>query len=105
MLLAKDLSRYLGIRVLRKEAVMYLLTLGASPLLKPLNSLASRENLRAWLTRLLLCIIWPGQCKARPDNVRIPDNLFAFYLPPRPTPQYWLSWTLARRLLAEHSHQ
>jgi len=28
-----------------------------------------------------------------------------FYLPPRPTSQYWLSWTLARRLLAEHSHQ
>jgi len=73
---------------------MYLLTLGASPLPIPLNSLASRENLRAWLTRLLLCIIWPGQCKARPDNVRIPDNLVRFYLPPRPTPQYWLSWTL-----------
>jgi hypothetical protein len=78
MLLDKDLSRYLGIRVLRKEAVMYLLTLGASPLPRPLNSLASRENLRAWLTRLFLCILWPGLCKARPDNVRIPDNLVAF---------------------------
>ena len=78
MLLEKDLPKYLGIRVLRKEAVMYLLTLGASPLPRPLNSLASREDLCAWLTRLFLCIIWPGLCKARPDNVRIPDNLVAF---------------------------
>lgn len=78
MLLAKDLPRYLGIRVLRKEAVMHLLTLATSPLPRALSSLASRDDLRAWLTRLFLCIIWPGICKARPDNVRIPDNLVAF---------------------------
>ena len=75
MLLGGDLPRYLSIRVLRKEAVMYPLTLGANPLLKPLASLASRE---AWLTRLFLCIIWSGLCKARPVNVQIPDNLVAF---------------------------
>ena len=57
---------------------MYLLTLGASPLPRPLASLASREDLRVWLTRLFLCIIWPGFCKARPDNVQVPDNLVAF---------------------------
>lgn len=78
MLLARDLPRYLGIRVLRKEAVMYLLTLATSPLPRPLNSLASRDDLRAWLTRLFLCIIWPGFCKARPENIRIPNNIVAF---------------------------
>lgn len=78
MLLAKDLPKYLGIRVIRGEAVMNLLTLGANPLPRPLSSLASREELRSWLTRLFLCFIWPGFCKARPDNIRIPNNVAAF---------------------------
>ncbi|KIJ64313.1 hypothetical protein HYDPIDRAFT_112299 [Hydnomerulius pinastri MD-312] len=78
LLMPNDLSKYFGARTLRSKAVMELLTLGGSQLPRPLNSLASRVELQAWLSRLLLCILWPGQAQQRPNLVRIPANLVTF---------------------------
>ncbi|KDR73934.1 hypothetical protein GALMADRAFT_250621 [Galerina marginata CBS 339.88] len=78
LLLPKDLERYLGIRTLNGKALMNFLTLSPHPLPRPLNALASRENLYAWLSRLLLSLVSPGMSKARPDLIKLPNNLVAF---------------------------
>lgn len=51
------------------------LTLGSSPLPRPLSSLASRDELRSWLTRLFISIVSPGNFKPRPDFVKFPNTL------------------------------
>lgn len=65
-------------RTLNGKAVQDSLTLGAVPHPLPLTSLASREQLHSWLSRLLLALIYPGKAKPRPNTVKLPDNLVAF---------------------------
>jgi hypothetical protein len=54
---------------------MDLLTLGSSPFPLPLSSLASRDELRAWLTRLFISIVSPGKFQLRPNLVKLPNTL------------------------------
>ncbi|KII90183.1 hypothetical protein PLICRDRAFT_40377 [Plicaturopsis crispa FD-325 SS-3] len=77
-LLSKDLSRYLGVRLVRNEPVMHLLTVGAPTWPRPIGELASRNELCAWLTRLLFSTLWPGMTQPRPKLIRVPNNLVAF---------------------------
>ncbi|RDB17580.1 hypothetical protein Hypma_001021 [Hypsizygus marmoreus] len=78
LLLPKDLLRYLGIRTIDGRAVVDLLTLGASPLPRPLSSLASRDELRDWLTRLFIAMVSPGESQRRPNFTKLPNTLVVF---------------------------
>lgn len=96
MLLPKDLERYLGIRTLNSKAVQDALTLASSPRPRPLASLASREQLHSWLSRLLLSLIWSGKAQARPNTIKLPNNLVVFVklmyeLRDIGYPSHWLS--------------
>ncbi|KAF9528806.1 hypothetical protein CPB83DRAFT_894046 [Crepidotus variabilis] len=78
MLLPQDLERYLGTHTINKRALMDILTLSSTTVPRSLTSLVSRDELHAWLGRLLLSIISPGRSKPRPDLVKVPFNLVAF---------------------------
>ncbi|KAL6298482.1 hypothetical protein BKA93DRAFT_65275 [Sparassis latifolia] len=91
-----DLPRFLGCKVICKEAVMAVLSLGSQPLPRPLSELASREELTTWLTRVLLYTVVPGKSKPAPYKIRLPHNLAAFvglliHLHRVGFPAHWLS--------------
>ncbi|KAF8555176.1 hypothetical protein OG21DRAFT_938508 [Imleria badia] len=65
LLLLDDLEG-IGCHVLRSETSRM-----DSPLVPcPLNTGTSRTRLPAWLSRLLLCILWPEKPQQRPNLVR-----------------------------------
>ncbi|EIW52006.1 uncharacterized protein TRAVEDRAFT_53988 [Trametes versicolor FP-101664 SS1] len=102
-LLPKDVPRYLGCKVIRSQAVMDVLVLGPLPLPRPLSDLASRDELTTWLTRVLFNTLIPGRTRLPPENVRLPNNLVAFFgllvhLHRVGFPAHWLSGFLARML-------
>ncbi|KAI0649816.1 hypothetical protein C8Q79DRAFT_997836 [Trametes meyenii] len=102
-LLPGEIPRYLGVRVICSRIVMDVGVFGSLSLPRPLSELASREELTAWLTRVLFNTFIPGHSKARPHNVRCPHNLTAFfglllYLHRVGYPTHWLSEFLARIL-------
>lgn len=77
--------------------------MGVLPLPRPLNELASRDELTAWLTRVLFNTFVTGRTKDPPGNVRLPNNLVAFFgllmhLHRVGFPAHWLSDFLARVL-------
>ncbi|KAL0952807.1 hypothetical protein HGRIS_007032 [Hohenbuehelia grisea] len=78
LLVPKELKKFLAVRTIRGDAVMGLLTLGASPLPRPLSELASRDELQSWLTRLLLYTLLNPVNKPRPDTILLPNTLVAF---------------------------
>lgn len=78
LLLPKDLERYLGIRTINAKAVHDILTLSPATLPRPLSSLANRDSLHSWLSRILLSIISPGESRPRPKLIKLPNNLVAF---------------------------
>ena len=61
-----------------KKAVFSSLVLVALPLPRPLSDLASRSELTAWLTRLLMNIMVPGQSQPAPNYIMQPNNHSAF---------------------------
>lgn len=82
---------------------MKVCVLGSHSLPRPLSSLATREELTAWLTRVLFNTFIPARSKPRPHNVHAPHNLTAFfallfYLHHVGYPAHWLSEFLARVL-------
>ncbi|KAI0649800.1 hypothetical protein C8Q79DRAFT_923284 [Trametes meyenii] len=102
-LVSKDVPRFLGCRVIKSQAVMDVLVLGALPLPRPLSELASREELTPWLTRVLFNTLIPGRSRPPPENVRLPHTLVAFFgllvhLHRVGFPAHWLSEFLARVL-------
>ncbi|KAI0329760.1 hypothetical protein GY45DRAFT_1279063 [Cubamyces sp. BRFM 1775] len=102
-LLPKDLPRFLGCRIIRSQAVMDVLVLGPLSLPRPLSELASRDELHAWLTRVLFDTFISGYTRPPPENVRLPHNLVAFvgllmHLHRVGFPAHWLSDFLARVL-------
>ncbi|EIW51999.1 uncharacterized protein TRAVEDRAFT_136302 [Trametes versicolor FP-101664 SS1] len=104
-LLPQDVPRYLGCRVIRSQAVMDVLVLGPLPLPRPLSDLASRDELTTWLTRVLFNTLIPGRTCMPPQNVRLPNNLVAFFgllmhLNRVGYPAHWLSDFLGRVLIA-----
>ncbi|OSX56847.1 hypothetical protein POSPLADRAFT_1050487 [Postia placenta MAD-698-R-SB12] len=74
-----DVPRYLGCRVVSKEAVMAVLAIGSLPLPRPLSELASRQELTTWLTRVLLAELVSGRSKEPPFKIRMPHGLVAFF--------------------------
>ncbi|KAI0357689.1 hypothetical protein OH77DRAFT_1502792 [Trametes cingulata] len=102
-LLPKDIPRFLGCRIIRPQAVMEILVMGAQPLPRPLTELASRDELTTWLTRVLFNTLITGHSRLPPNNVRLPHNLVAFFgllmhLHRVGFPAHWLSDFLARVL-------
>ncbi|KAI0672184.1 hypothetical protein C8Q78DRAFT_971990 [Trametes maxima] len=102
-LISKDVPRFLGCRVIKSQAVMEALVLGALPLPRPLSELATREELTTWLTRVLFNMLIPGRSRPSPGNVRLPHTLVAFFgllmhLHRVGFPAHWLSEFLARVL-------
>lgn len=102
-MLPQDVPRYLGCRVIRSQAVMDVLVLGPLPLPRPLSDLASRDELTTWLTRVLFNTLIPGRTCMPPQNVRLPNNLVAFFgllvhLNRVGYPAHWLSDFLGRVL-------
>lgn len=77
--------------------------MGLLPLPRPLTELASRDELTTWLTRVLFNTFVAGRTKDLPGNVRLPNNLVAFFgllmhLHRVGFPAHWLSDFLARVL-------
>ncbi|KAI0366581.1 hypothetical protein BV20DRAFT_1124210 [Pilatotrama ljubarskyi] len=102
-LLAQDIPRYLGCRIIRSQAVMEILVMGAQALPRPLSELASRDELTSWLTRVLFNTFITGHSQLPPNNVRLPHNIVAFFgllmhLHRVGFPAHWLSDFLARVL-------
>lgn len=102
-LLPQDVPRYLGCSVIRSEAVRDILVLGSLPLPRPLDELATRDELTTWLTQVLFNTFISGRAKQPPYGVRLPHNLVAFFalllhLHRVGFPGHWLSEFLARVL-------
>lgn len=75
---------------------MGLIVLGPQQLPRPIAELASREELIAWLTRVFLYTIVPGNGGFGPFRARLPNNLVAFiallvHLQGVGFPCHWLS--------------
>ncbi|KAG6820545.1 hypothetical protein H0H93_015430 [Arthromyces matolae] len=73
-----DLTRYLGIRTLNDQSIMDMNTYSRYPIPRPLSELASRENLRDWLTRIFISVLYPGIFQRRPNFVQLSNGLTAF---------------------------
>jgi hypothetical protein len=68
---------------------------GYKELPRPLSELASREELLAWLSRVLIYTVIPGTGGQTPFRARLPNNLVAFvhlliYLQKVGYPSHWL---------------
>ncbi|KAI0719792.1 hypothetical protein C8T65DRAFT_725210 [Cerioporus squamosus] len=103
LLLPEEIPRYLACNVIDCRPLFDVLVLGAKPPPRPLSELATREELFTWLTRVLFNTFIPGHSKLRPNNVRLPHNLVAFfgivtYLHRIGYPGHWLSEFLAKVL-------
>ncbi|TFY79515.1 hypothetical protein EWM64_g4494 [Hericium alpestre] len=92
-----DIRRYLGCRVVKMEPIYGSIRLAHLPHPRPLKELASRNEVRAWLTRILLnTLVPPQQTLHTPFRVRFPNNLVAFvnllvHLHSVGFPAHWLS--------------
>ncbi len=100
-----DIELYLGCEVVDSTGVFGSMTIAQSmlPLPRPLRELATRDDLTAWLTRVLFNTSLPGRTKPPPCNIRLPHNLVAFFalilhVHRVGYPGHWLSDLLARVL-------
>ena len=79
------------------------LVLSSKPFPRPISELAKRDELIAWLTRVLFNIFIHGQSPPTPINIRLPHNLVAYFgllmhLHQAGYPAHWLSDFLAKVL-------
>ncbi|KAI0738399.1 hypothetical protein C8Q80DRAFT_1124983 [Daedaleopsis nitida] len=105
LLTIADLPRYLPCTIINYQIIMHVLELGPIPSLpRPLSSLARRDELTIWLTRVLFNTFIPGRSESPfGGDVRLPHNLVAFFgllmrLHEIGYPAHWLSEFLARVL-------
>ncbi|OCH87484.1 hypothetical protein OBBRIDRAFT_806007 [Obba rivulosa] len=96
LLLPEDIPWYLGCNVMHSQAVMDILVLAPLQLPRPLEELATRNELTIWLTRVLLNMLTPASSQAPIRNIRQPQNLVAFvglllHLHRVGYPGHWLS--------------
>ncbi|KDQ51621.1 hypothetical protein JAAARDRAFT_704064 [Jaapia argillacea MUCL 33604] len=96
LLLPAEVPRYLGCDVVEKEIQFGLTQLAKRDFPRPLSELASRAELKTWLTRTLLHTIVPGTSLRRPCKILLPNNLVAFlkllvHLRAVGFPGHWLS--------------
>jgi len=92
----KDIPRYLGCEIICKEATNQLAVLGNMPMPRPLSKLASRRELFAWLSRVLIYSLVPGSSRSSTCPIQLPNNLVAFFallhhLPSVGYPSHWLA--------------
>ncbi|KAJ7609070.1 hypothetical protein FB45DRAFT_945295 [Roridomyces roridus] len=79
LLKPSDINKYLGCRIISKDAMhgtVILRRQEQTPV--PLSRLASRVELITWLTRVLLYTVLPSSAQQGPFRVRLPNNLVAF---------------------------
>lgn len=97
LLTVEELPRFLGCKVLKMKPLQNgKITLGPQQLPRPLQDLATREELTTWLTRLLVCTVMPPTPGNSGYRVRYPNNLVAFFnllvhLSSVGFPSHWLS--------------
>lgn len=96
LLRVQDVPRYLGCRVLKMSPAWDIINLAPNPLPRPLQELASRNELVSWLTSVFLSTVIPGKGSAQITSVRYPNNLVAFvelliHLHSVGFPTHWLS--------------
>lgn len=96
LLLSKDVPRFLGCRLIRKDIINGFMVLGTNSQPIPLEELASREELTRWLDRTLIYALVPGRPAAGAVRVRLPNNLATFvglllHLHKVGFPGHWLS--------------
>ncbi|KAF7976940.1 hypothetical protein HWV62_5363 [Athelia sp. TMB] len=96
LLTSRDIPRYFGCKLIRKDALMGFLVVTPQPFPRPSSELASRIELRTWITRVLFCTIIPGVPGLTPYRARMPNNLVAFFgllvhLKETGFPAHWLS--------------
>ncbi|SJL02420.1 uncharacterized protein ARMOST_05747 [Armillaria ostoyae] len=105
----KDFARFFGCRVVSSNP-WKVVEFAAKPLPRPLSTLATREELIVWLTRVLITNILPPEPPNPTEEmmfrVRYPNNLVAFFglltrLPAIGYPQHWISEYL-NTLLADN---
>ncbi|EPQ56471.1 hypothetical protein GLOTRDRAFT_40012, partial [Gloeophyllum trabeum ATCC 11539] len=92
-----DVPRFLGCRLVHTAAIQDVLVMAPLPLPRPLTELASRWELTAWLTKVLLYTMVPGNPgRMEAVRVRLPNSLSAFiallvHLGRVGFPAHWLS--------------
>ncbi|KAK0206934.1 hypothetical protein DFS33DRAFT_1317984 [Desarmillaria ectypa] len=109
LLTGNEFARFFGCHIVASgpwDAIEF----SAKPLPRPLSTLATREELVVWLTRVFITTILPPEppnpCKELLCRVRYPNNLVAFFgllirLPAIGYPPHWISEYL-NTLLADN---
>ncbi|KAJ3551566.1 hypothetical protein NM688_g4626 [Phlebia brevispora] len=98
-----EVPRNLGLKVIHSQIVMQSLSIKTEPLPRPLSALASRQELTAWLTRVLFQILMPGKTAPPPTRITLPNNVNAFihlliHLHSVGFPAHWLAGFLQNML-------
>ncbi|KAF9558523.1 hypothetical protein CPC08DRAFT_763920 [Agrocybe pediades] len=97
LLRAEDFPRFLGCKVVDPEKNLFHdVALQKLPLPRPLDQLANKQELNAWLGQLLLCTLCPGQAQRQPNRIDHPNNMNAFlqvlvHLHRAGFPPHWIS--------------
>lgn len=78
LLLPKDVPRFLGCRLIRRDIIHGFMVLGATSQPLALEKLASREELIIWLDRTLIYTLVPGKPAVGAVRVRLPNNVATF---------------------------
>ncbi|KAF7790664.1 hypothetical protein EIP86_001620 [Pleurotus ostreatoroseus] len=74
----KEVPKFFGLKVICDTIVMGVMCVKREPLPRPLSTLASRQELYTWLTRVLFQILMPGKTLPAPSRVLLPNNVHAF---------------------------
>ena len=100
LLLLSEVPRYLGCCITKMD-VAGLIKVQREKTPRPLDKLASRDELKTWLSRILFCTLCPGQTSQKQmDRVHYPNNLVVFidlliHLHNVGYPSHWLSGFLS----------
>ncbi len=103
MLTPPEIRRYMGCQVMNPRVTTEVAVLRPLALSRPLTELATQDELKTWLTRVLFNTVLPARSKMGMSKVHVPHNLVAFfglllYLHGVGYPSHWLCELLARIL-------
>ncbi|TFK84368.1 hypothetical protein K466DRAFT_654782 [Polyporus arcularius HHB13444] len=103
LLTPPEIRRYMGCQVMNPRVTTEVAVLRPLALSRPLTELATQDELKTWLTRVLFNTVLPARSKMGMSKVHVPHNLVAFfglllYLHGVGYPSHWLCELLARIL-------